>query len=442
MSLSKQEAKRLVDRVLAQATFGDLRVRVTSAQRGHLRYGMGRPTTSADVDAVTVAVTTSKDGRTATVTGSRTDEAAVALLVQRAEGLAGLSPVDPEHMPPLATSKPPKVKAEDRAVASLGASKRAELVGRAIRRAEADKVQVAGLLQHEYGSEAVANRAGLFVHHTHTRVSLSSTCRTDDGTGSARVGYVSHALAGLSPEALVHEASGRALRSQLPMRREPERYPVILGVQAVADLLGFLLEALDARAADEGRSAMARPGGGARVGERLFDERIHLWSDPADKADPAAPFDEEGRAHRKVDWIEGGVLRTLHTSRYWADAKGIEDVPMPSSLHLDGGADDVDALVAGVDRAVLVSRLWYNRLLDPQRLSVTGLTRDGTFWVEKGKIVEPIRNLRFNDDLLRVLQKVVALGRPQRAGLSGGRVMVVPPMVLSGLSFTSVSDAV
>lgn len=442
VTFDKSQAKRLVDLVLAQASFGDVRVRITSARRGHLRFGEGRPTTAGDVDGVTVAVTASKDGRTATVTGGRTDEAAVALLVQRAEGLAGLSPVDPEHMPPLSAQTILKVKAEDKAVAGLGASKRADVVGRALRRAEADKVRVAGIFEHEHVSEAVGTRAGLFLHHTHTRASLSATCRTADGTGSARGGYVSHALGGLVPEALVSDAAQRATRSQLPARRDPGRYPVILAPQAVADLLEFFIDSLDARQADEGRSAFSRPGGGTRVGERMFNAAVKLWSDPSDKADPAEPFDGEGRPHRKVTWVEGGELRALHTSRYWAEHQGLPDLPSPSSLHMDGGTDDLEALIAGFDRGVLISRFWYSRMLEPQRLLVTGLTRDGTFFIEKGKIVEPLRNFRWNDSPLSVLAKVVALGKPQRAGLSRGRVMVVPPLVVSEFELASSSDAV
>jgi len=442
VTLDKSQAKRLVDLVLAQASFGDVRVRITSSRRGHLRFGDGQPTTAGDVDGVTVAVTASKDGRTATVTGGRTDEAAVALLVQRAEGLAGLSPVDPEYMPPLGPQAPLKVKAEDRAVAGLGAAKRADLVGRALRRAEADRVRLAGILEHEHVTEAVGTRAGLFVHHTRTQASLSATCRTEDGTGSARGGYVSHALAGLLPEALVSDAAQRATKSQLPIRREPGRYPVILAPQAVADLLEFFVDSLDARRAEEGRSAFSRPGGGTRVGERMFHASVKLWSDPADKANPAEPFDDEGRPHRKVTWVDGGELRALHTTRYWADRQGIDDRPEPSSLHMAGGTDELDALVAGLERGILVSRFWYTRMLEPQRLLITGLTRDGTFFVEKGKIVEPVRNFRFNDSPLSVLAKVVALGKPQRAGLSRRRVMVVPPLVVSEFELSSVSDAV
>lgn len=442
MSLSRSKAKKLVDKVLAQASFGDLRVRITSSSRGHLRYGAGRPTTSGDVEGVTVAVTASKDGRTATVTGSRTDDAAISLLVQRAEGLAGLSPKDPEHMPPLSESKPPKVAAEDKKVAKLDPAARAELVGRAIRRAEGDGVAAAGLLEHGHDSTTLGNRAGLFVHHSHTQVSLSATCRTPDGTGSARGGFVSHALAGLVPETMVRDASERAKKSQLPVRRDPGRYPVILAPQAVADLLSYFLGGLDARRADEGRSAFSRKGGGTMVGEAMFDSKVELWSDPTDKANPAAPFDRSGRPHGKVKWVEGGMLKSLTNSRFWAESQGLDDRPTPSSLHMAGGTDDLDALVAGFDRGVLISRLWYIRMLDPQQMLLTGLTRDGTFWVEKGKIVEPIRNFRFNDSPLSVLRKAVTLGKPQRAGLSTGRVMVVPPVVVSEFELSSVSDAV
>lgn len=441
MTLDKAQAKRLVDLVLAQASFGDVRVRISSVRRGHLRFGDGRPTTTGDVDGVTVAVTASKDGRTATVTGSRTDEAAVALLVQRAEGLAALCPVDPEHMPPLGPQALLKVKATDKAVVALGADARAGLVGRALRRGEADGVRLAGILEHEHVTEAAGTRAGLFVHHTRTQASLSATCRTPDGTGSARGGYVSHALKGLVPEGLVSDAARRATRSQLPMRHEPGRTPVILAPQAVADLLEFFVEALDARRADEGRSAFSRAGGGTRVGERMLAPMVRLWSDPADAANPAEPFDREGRPHRKITWVEDGELRALHNSRYWAAQQRVDDLPEPSSLHMAGGTDDLDALVAGLDRGILISRFWYCRMLEPRQLLVTGLTRDGTFFVEKGKIVEPARNFRWNDSPLSVLAKAVALGRPERAGLSRGRVMVVPPMVTE-LELTSTSDAV
>lgn len=260
MTLLRKDAKRLVDKVLAQASVGDLRVQVSASKRGHLRYGAGRPTTSGDVDGVTLAVTASKGRRTATVTGSRTDDAAVAELVRRAEGLAELSPEDPEHMPPLAEASYPKVRAEDKAVTRLDPGARAELVGRAIRRAEADGVAAAGLLEHEQLATAVGNRSGLFAHHACTQVSLSATCRTEDGTGSARAGFVSHALSGLVPEILVSDAAQRAKRSQLPAPRDPGRYPVILAPQAVADLLDVFVGGLDARRADEGRSAFSRKG--------------------------------------------------------------------------------------------------------------------------------------------------------------------------------------
>lgn len=442
MTLSRSQAKRLVDSVLAQASFGDLRVRVTATESGHLRFGAARPTTTADTDGVTLAVTASKDGRTATVTGSRTDAPAIAQLVARAEGLAGLSPVDPEHLPPLAESRPPKVRALDKAVVRLDPDTRAELVGRAIRRADADGVEAAGLLEHGQRATALGNRAGLFVHHQSTQVSLSATCRTKDGTGSARAGFVSHALSGLVPEVLVADASTRAKQSQLPARRDPGRYPVILAPQAVADLLQTFVYGLGARRADEGRSAFSRPGGGNLVGDALFDPRIQLWSDPTDAANPADPFDGQGRPHERVEWVTDGVLKALSSSRFWADTQGIADIPTPSSLHMAGGTDDLESLVAGFDRGVLISRLWYIRMLDPQQLLVTGLTRDGTFWVDKGKIVEPIRNFRFNDSPLTLLRKVVGLGKPQRAGLSTGMVMVVPPVVVSEFELSSVSDAV
>jgi predicted Zn-dependent protease len=189
-----------------------------------------------------------------------------------------------------------------------------------------------------------------------------------------------------------------------------------------------------ARPADEGRSAFTQP--------RRFDERITLFSDPSDRDNPASPIGEDGLPQRKITWIEKGELRNLHRSRFWAQKTGKEAIPNPSSLHLAGTDASVQDLVSGVDRAVLVTRFWYNRLLEPRTVMVTGLTRDGTFMVEQGKITKALRNFRFNESPLTLLSKVVAIGRPERVSTRGGLVLVVPPLVVEGFNFASRSDAI
>lgn len=435
-------ARALCKAVLAEASFGDVRVHVRAQQTGDLRFGASRPTTSGDVETLAIEVTAAQGGRAATVTGNRTDPASLRELVQRAEALAALAPVDPEAAGPLGPVSLPRVVARDPKVARLGASARAALVGEAIETGRARGFEVSGHLLHRDITEAFADRRGLAVAHAATELRMSCTCRTPDGSGSSKGAFASHALAKLSPKTLVAGIADVALRSRDPKPLEPGSYDVLLMPDAVAELLEFLVDAMGARAATEGRSFFAKAGGGTKLGESLFDPRVDLRSNAADRDNPASPFAEDGRPQRPVTWIEAGVPRALHAERGFAAAAGVPDTPRPSSMHMKGGDLDLTALLAKLDRGVLVTRLWYNRMLDPKGIVATGLTRDGTFWVEGGAIAHPIKNLRYNDSPVTLLSRLVALGRPVRAGLVTERVWVVPPVVAKGFRFESSSDAI
>jgi predicted Zn-dependent protease len=442
MTLTRSQAKRWTDRVLAQASFGDVRVRITDERSGHLRFAQGQPTTEGDVERLEIRVTAAKDGRAATVTGNRTDDAGLAQLVRAAEELAELAPPDPEFMPPLGPTKYLTVRGTDRTTAKMAAAQRAVAVGAALQTARDRGVEAAGFLSHGDRASAVADRAGLFAFHPSTHVAMTTTCRTSDGTGSARAGFRSHAASGLHAGTLAEDAARRALQSQSPSPIEPGRYTVVLTADAVADLLSFFTSSMDARAADEGRSWFSKPGGGNRAGELLFDPRISIVSDPANAQHPAAPFADDGRPQQRTSWVEAGRLLALPASRYWADKQGIASRPSPSSVHMAGTNDDLDALIAKVDRGILVSRFWYNRMLARSSITATGLTRDGTFLIEGGRLAKPIGNLRYNDSPITLLTQVEALGRPERAAFSGGDVVVVPPMVVRDFNFESTSDAI
>lgn len=442
MSISASAAKALCKRVLAEASFGDVRVHVRATSRGDLRFGAGRPTTGGDIDTLEIAVTASKDGRHATVTGNADAPADLAALVQRAEALAALAPVDPEAVGPLGKVTLPRVIARDGKVASMDAADRATLVGEALEVGIARGVQLSGHLQHGLIVDAFADRAGLAVAHEATELVMTCTARTSDGTGSSKVGFRSHGRAGLSPKGLVERAAEVAIGSRAPKAIDPGEYTVVLLPDAVAELLDFLIGAMGARAASEGRSFFSGEGGGTKLGTKAFDERVVLWSDPADRSNPASPLGDDGRPQTKVTWVDHGVVKALHAPRGFAITSGLPAIPEPTSIHMAGGDKDIDELVAGVARGILVTRLWYNRMLDPRRIAATGLTRDGTFFIEGGKLSHPIKNLRYNDGPVTMLSKLVALGRPERAGLFAGRVTVVPPLVVEGFRFDSVSDSV
>ncbi len=441
-TLSERDAKTIVSTVLGAAMAPEVVVGVRHRQAGNLRFARNQATTEGSVETVEVSVTASIQGRSATAVGNRTDKASLEALIAEAEELAALSPVDPEHVAPVDKRAYLQVKGHDKPTAKLDAKPRAALVGEAIAAADAADVELAGFFAHHEQSVAVGTSAGAFAYWPSTSASLTTTCRTRDGSGSGWAGTESHRVAAIDGAAQVQLAAEKAEISAAPRTLEPGKQLVILEAQAVAELLEFLVDSLDARAADEGRSWFSHPDGGARIGEELFHTSITLRSNPADPDNPAAPFRGDGQAHKVVEWIGDGVLKTLSCSRYWAQKTGQTALPEPSSILLDGAELELPELVGAIDRGVLVTRFWYNRTLDPRTILATGLTRDGTFLVEQGKITTAVKNFRYNDSPVTMLQNVLALGRPQRVVTRGGRVMVVPPMVVKDFNFASLSDAV
>src|SRR6266700_2993913 len=203
---------------------------------------------------------------------------------------------------------------------------------------------------------------------------------------------------------------------------------------------------VDARQADEGRSFFSKRGGGNRLGEKLFDERITIVNDPAEKNAEMSPFTPPGLPIQREVWVDKGILKSLSYSRFWANRQGVPPKPNASNLIVSGGDSSVDDLIKATKRGVLITRFWYIRPLNPRIISFTGLTRDGTFLIENGKIARPVTNFRFNQSLAELLTTVEMLGRPTRVAAdessSSGTAIVVPPLKVKNFTLASVSDAV
>jgi predicted Zn-dependent protease len=229
-------------------------------------------------------------------------------------------------------------------------------------------------------------------------------------------------------------------------------YTVVLEPQAVADLVPLLGGAFNARNADEGRGTFSKRGGGTRLGEKVMDERVTLYSDPTDPDLLAQPFDGEGLPLQRRVWIENGVLKNFSYSRFWAQKQGKEATGggggggggggfgggLPGGLKMVGGTRGTDELIAGTQRGILVTHFFYIRSLDQRTVLVTGLTRDGTFLIENGKITKAVKNFRWNESPLFMLNKLEELGKAERT--AAGQVM--PSLRVKDFNFTSLSDAV
>ena len=182
---------------------------------------------------------------------------------------------------------------------------------------------------------------------------------------------------------------------------------------------------------------MSKKGGGTRLGEQLFDPKVTIYSDPQHPDLPFSPFSGDGLPNKKTVWIDKGVVKTLSYSRYWAQNKGVAPQAGANRVIMEGGNSTIENMIKSTDKGILVTRFWYIRFVDPQTLLLTGLTRDGTFYIENGKIQFPIKNFRFNESPVIMLNNVEELGKPERTDN-----MIVPPMKIRDFTFTSLSDAV
>jgi predicted Zn-dependent protease len=173
-----------------------------------------------------------------------------------------------------------------------------------------------------------------------------------------------------------------------------------------------------------------------------LDERVTITSDPTDPDAPTSPWGQDGRANPKTVWIENGVVKNMYYSRYWAQKQGKDAIPFPANIVMKGGDASLEDLVRDTSRGILVTRSWYIRFVDPQTVLCTGLTRDGTFYIEDGKIKHAVKNLRWNESPVIMLNNVDALGRPERVVGEQGVPSLIPAMRLRDFTFTSLSDAV
>ena len=450
--LSREQAKALADRVLAMAKADETRVNISSDWGGNTRFAGGEITTSGEITDTTVTITSSVGKRRASATTNVLDDTSLRRTVDFAERLARLSPEDPEIMPELGAQSYASVAGYIESTADLGPEARAAAARSVITRASetgrvAGDVFVAGFLSANAGASAIATSRGLFAYHRDTGVDLSATVRTPDATGSGWASAGARDWRTIDPAALGARAAQKAVASRSPQAIEPGMYTVVLEPQAVADLIPLLGGAFNARSADEGRGPFSKRGGGTRLGEKIADSRVTLYSDPGDPDLLTRPFDGEGQPIQRRVWIENGVLKNLSYSRFWAQKQGVAPTGgggggggggLPGGLKMVGGTRTTDELIAGTQRGILVTHFFYIRFLDQRTVLLTGLTRDGTFLIENGKVTRSLKNFRWNESPLFMLNKIDEIGRAERTAT--GQMM--PSIRAKDFNFTSLSDAV
>lgn len=462
MSWTRKDAKTLSDTILSFSKAPECEVALAETSLVHTRFAANEITTSGASRDLSVSITSRGEGRSGTVRVNDLDADALRKAVARSEELMRAATPDPEWVEGLGPQTYPEVRSYHADAARAGALEHRPGVKAALDEAAARKLTAAGFSETIVTTSAIANKKGNFGFHAGSAARYSTTMRTGDGTGSGWAGFESPRLGDVKAADLAARAAKKALASASPKELPPGAYTVVLEPRAVADLLGSLFGSLSRRPVDEGRSFLSKPGGGNRIGEEVFSPLVTLRSDPFDPRLSGRPWTggggpggggggggflgfggfgggagAAGLPSRRTTWVEKGVVKAVPVDRFWAAKNKLEALPFSGSLVLEGGSGTLEDLIAGTERGLLVTHFFYIRSVNPQTVQLTGLTRDGLWLVEKGKVAGPVRNFRFNDSPVSLLKNVEAMSASEPAGN-----MVAPAIRARDFKFTSTSDAV
>jgi len=433
------------DRVLA--LIGDRGQALVTRGQGRsalTRFANSRIHQNMDTDADHVRLQVVVDGgRTAQASTTRVDDDGLERLVERALAAAHLRPPDDEF-PGLAEPEPlAAVDHHDAATTAATPDERAAVVADFV--STGSGMESAGYCTTEADVHVLRSTTGLRCASRATMAQLDAIHRAPTTSGPPADGYgqtTSVRLADLDGARTGAVAAQKAAAGTDPISLEPGSFEVVLEPKAVASLLLFpAWLGFNGKAHAEGTSF-------AHLGEQQFDPRIDLWDDATDPRALGRPYDTEGTPKRRIDLVRGGVTVGLVHDRRSAARAGVEPTGnaigseafggYPGDLFLQGGDESLDQLIAGVDRGLLVTDFWYNRILDPKTQVVTGLTRNGLFLIERGEVVAAVQNLRYTQSVVAALGPghVVGLGNDAQLVSNEGGVAHVPSLRLAAFAFT------
>lgn len=447
--IGEKEFRAIRDRVLAYSSAEETEVVLGGGREDLTRFGENRITQNVSEERYELRIRARLGRKQGLATTNDFSDASLERCVDAAVDLATIQEENERIIP----FHEGDARSEDAAwsadTAEADADLRAGWVEEAVALAEADGIELGGIALTSEGSIgdygqiepfAVANSSGLFRFARKTRTVFEASAQKGDGAGRSRV--LARSAAAVDPEAIAADACRRCLESADPASLDPGSYTVIFEAEAVQDLLFFLTYlGFNGMAVAEKRSPLAD-----KLGERVFGENITLREVPNHPDLSDISFDGEGVDTRAISLIEEGVLRSFLHDRSSAQLTGQEatghGLPAPNTWGafvrfpvLSGGEQSLEELIGGVERGVLVTRLWYTNVVDPMRMIVTGMTRDGTFLIEKGSLAGPVKNFRFNQSLLDLFSNVEALGQEQSLGN-----MVLPHLRVKDFNFSSGTD--
>lgn len=441
MLAAPETARELADSILAQVTAGEeIEVVLTGVEHALTRFANNEIHQNVSESDHAVAVRVVRDGRVGSATGNAFDAESCVTLLARARAAAAVMPARPSWAGMATPAEAPVWAAMPEATLALDPEQRAGHAAALIAPAARAGMTASGFVSRTTQTLAVANSRGVFQYHGGAHAALSLTVTGADSSGWGEQTVRDAAL--LDPHGTGERVLRKALDSAAPREVPAGEYDVILEPNAVAEMVAFLAPlGFSALAYGEGRSFLS-----GHLGERVTGERISIADDAAHPLTLGLPFDFEGVPRQRVQLIDRGIGCGVVHETQTAAAAGVANTghalqqpnamgPMPANMVVAPGEDTLEEMIARTERGILVTRFWYNRVVDPLQTIITGMTRDGTFWVENGKVVGGVRNLRFNMGVLDMLARADMIGR--EAVLSAG--VVAPAMRVRGFRFTGVT---
>jgi len=456
--LTQDEAQKLTKKVLGMSSFPECQVTITSQEQAYTRFANNGITTASFSLRHNLSIVTTRDARTGSYATNDLDDDSLRTAVKKAEELAALTPPNSERLSPVGPQQFPKTFDFDERTANARSPEMIPHVKTIIDAAMKEKLVAAGLVERSHRITAIANNTGVFGFHNSSDSQLTTTIRMADGSSSGWAGQPSMKLSDIDSAHLASAAIEKCRRWKNPQKLAPGNYTVVLEPTACGDLVRLMIGGFSARATEEGRTFLSKRGGGTLLGEKVFPESVTLRSDPFDPRQPSSPWSGDWLPAQALTYVEKGVVANLGYDRYWAEKTGKQPnggsggggrgggggggFGGAGSLILEGTDVPIEKLIASVERGLLVTHFWYIRGVNQQTLQNTGLTRDGLFLIENGKITTPIMNFRFNESPVRLLKNTKMVGQTARVrGLEGG-MMVAPAIVASDFPLTSISDAI
>ena len=459
--LTKEQSADVFDRIRRFSAADEVEAIFTGSRFALTRFANNMIHQNVEEENSVVSIRTNFGGRTARATANQFDDESLRRAVAASESLARVQEPDPDllPMPTAVEARAPGESARAtrffEETANITPSERADVVGNIVAIAGKNKLTTAGIYSNSESHEGIFNSRGLADWYQQTLAEASITMLGDDSSGWQKLN--SPDVRNLDPRRLAETAARKAVESMHPREIAPGKYPVILEPAAALDIVGFMFWDYSGVAILDQRSFL-----NDRIGTRLFGENINICDDSQHPLQSGSPFDGEGMRRQRVSLVENGVVKRvvyarataqkMKNSEYAAKVGPIEPTghgfplpnevgEMPMNIIFDGPAkaQSVEEMIASTERGVLVTRLWYIREVDPYEKIVTGMTRDGTFLVENGKVQCGLRNFRFNQSLIAMLSNVEAMSVPVRACGEESFDMVVPAMKVGEFNFTEVT---